>query len=67
MRTRVFDRVVELDAAAIKPQVTWGTSPEMVTTIDGRVPDPAEAAERGQAARLDACAGIHGLAGGYAD
>jgi 3-isopropylmalate/(R)-2-methylmalate dehydratase large subunit len=36
-----FDRVVTLDAAAIKPQVTWGTSPEMVNTIDGRVPDPA--------------------------
>ena len=35
-----FDRVVELDASTIKPQVTWGTSPEMVTTIDGRVPDP---------------------------
>jgi 3-isopropylmalate/(R)-2-methylmalate dehydratase large subunit len=29
-----------LDAATIAPQVTWGTSPEMVTTIDGRVPDP---------------------------
>ena len=37
-----FDRVVTLDAAQIKPQVTWGTSPEMVTTIDGRVPDPAQ-------------------------
>ncbi len=36
-----FDCVVELDAAQIKPQVTWGTSPEMVTTVDGRVPDPA--------------------------
>ncbi|HEX9180491.1 MAG TPA: aconitase family protein, partial [Burkholderiales bacterium] len=35
-----FDRVVELDAAQIRPQVTWGTSPEMVTTVDGRVPDP---------------------------
>jgi 3-isopropylmalate/(R)-2-methylmalate dehydratase large subunit len=35
-----FDAVVELDAAHIKPQVTWGTSPEMVTTIDGTVPDP---------------------------
>jgi 3-isopropylmalate/(R)-2-methylmalate dehydratase large subunit len=35
-----FDTVVELDAAQIVPQVTWGTSPEMVTTIDGRVPDP---------------------------
>ncbi|MBW8327979.1 MAG: 3-isopropylmalate dehydratase large subunit [Thiobacillus sp.] len=38
-----FDRVVELDAATIEPQVTWGTSPEMVTTIGGRVPDPADA------------------------
>jgi 3-isopropylmalate/(R)-2-methylmalate dehydratase large subunit len=36
-----FDRVVELDAAAIKPQVSWGTSPEMVTSVDGTVPDPA--------------------------
>ncbi len=39
----VFDRMVELDAAAIEPQVTWGTSPEMVTTINGSVPDPASA------------------------
>jgi 3-isopropylmalate/(R)-2-methylmalate dehydratase large subunit len=38
-----FDAVVELDASQIKPQVTWGTSPEMVTDIDGRVPDPATA------------------------
>ena len=38
-----FDREVELDAAAIEPQVTWGTSPEMVTTINGRVPNPADA------------------------
>jgi 3-isopropylmalate/(R)-2-methylmalate dehydratase large subunit len=35
-----FDAVVTLDAAQIVPQVTWGTSPEMVTTIDSRVPDP---------------------------
>ena len=35
-----FDRVVEIDGREIKPQVTWGTSPEMVTTIEGRVPDP---------------------------
>jgi len=38
-----FDRVVELDAATTEPQVTWGTSPEMVTTIGGRVPNPADA------------------------
>ena len=35
-----FDAVVELDAAQILPQVTWGTSPEMVLGIDARVPDP---------------------------
>ena len=35
-----FDRVLELGAEEIKPQVTWDTSPEMVTTIDGSVPDP---------------------------
>ena len=36
----VFDAVVELDADTIIPQVTWGTSPEMVLSIDSRVPDP---------------------------
>lgn len=37
-----FEKTVKFDAALIKPQVTWGTSPEMVDTIDGRVPDPAQ-------------------------
>ena len=35
-----FDAVVELDAAQIAPQVSWGTSPEMVLSIEDRVPDP---------------------------
>ena len=35
-----FDVVVELRAEEIRPMVTWGTSPEMVTSIDGVVPDP---------------------------
>ncbi len=35
-----FDFVVTLQAAQIQPQVTWGTSPEMVVSIDARVPDP---------------------------
>jgi 3-isopropylmalate/(R)-2-methylmalate dehydratase large subunit len=35
-----FDKVVHIDAASIKPQVTWGTSPEMVVAIDDVVPDP---------------------------
>ncbi|WP_319240537.1 3-isopropylmalate dehydratase large subunit [uncultured Propionivibrio sp.] len=37
-----FDRVVELRAADIRPQVTWGTSPEMVVSINDTVPDPAK-------------------------
>ncbi|QJR14668.1 3-isopropylmalate dehydratase large subunit [Usitatibacter palustris] len=35
-----FDRTVDIDVASLKPQVTWGTSPEMVVSIEGRVPDP---------------------------
>ncbi|HEX5362885.1 MAG TPA: 3-isopropylmalate dehydratase large subunit [Gallionella sp.] len=49
-----FDAVVELDAAAIRPQVTWGTSPEMVVSVDGCVPDPAsvsDAVKRGDMER----------------
>ncbi len=36
----VFEREVHLDAASIEPQVTWGTSPEMVVVVSGQVPDP---------------------------
>jgi 3-isopropylmalate/(R)-2-methylmalate dehydratase large subunit len=35
-----FDKVVEIDSTRLKPQVTWGTSPEMVVSIEDRVPDP---------------------------
>jgi 3-isopropylmalate/(R)-2-methylmalate dehydratase large subunit len=35
-----FDEIVQLDAGSLVPQVTWGTSPEMVAGIDGKVPDP---------------------------
>ena len=37
-----FDKVIELDAASIEPQVTWGTSPEMVTSVSNVVPDPKQ-------------------------
>ncbi len=37
-----FDKLVTIQAGTILPQVTWGTSPEMVAAIDGRVPDPAD-------------------------
>jgi 3-isopropylmalate/(R)-2-methylmalate dehydratase large subunit len=37
-----FDTVIEMDARQIVPQVTWGTSPEMVTGIDGTVPAPED-------------------------
>ena len=41
----VFDKTITLEAASIRPQVTWGTSPEMVTTVDGFVPDPSDVME----------------------
>ncbi|MGY1490005.1 3-isopropylmalate dehydratase large subunit [Methylobacillus pratensis] len=37
-----FDALVELKAEEIEPQVTWGTSPEMVTAVNGIVPDPTK-------------------------
>jgi len=40
-----FDAVVRIDAASIRPQVTWGTSPEMVVAVDATVPDPATEAD----------------------
>ncbi|AXK39843.1 3-isopropylmalate dehydratase large subunit [Crenobacter cavernae] len=41
----VFDAVVELKAEDVEPQVTWGTSPEMVTDVNGSVPNPAQEAD----------------------
>ena len=49
-----YDTTIELDAATIAPQVSWGTNPGMVTAVTGRVPNPAEfasAAEREAAGR----------------
>ncbi len=43
-----YDKEVVLDAAAIEPQVTWGTSPEDVLPISGRVPDPGQVADAGK-------------------
>jgi 3-isopropylmalate/(R)-2-methylmalate dehydratase large subunit len=40
-----FDREVSFDCDSLLPQVTWGISPQQVTSIDGRVPDPADAAD----------------------
>ncbi len=41
-----FDSVIELDAANIQPQVSWGTSPEMVVNVGGSVPDPSKQADK---------------------
>ena len=52
-RDAVFDQVVTLDASQITPQVTWGTSPEMVTGVDGRVPDPAQISDPGRRSDME--------------
>lgn len=57
----VFDRVVELKAVNIKPQVTWGTSPEMVTTVDGYVPDPADISDPAKRHDVEHALGYMGL------
>ncbi len=41
----VFDKVIQIDAATIEPQVTWGTSPEMVLPVGGSVPNPEQEAD----------------------
>ena len=50
----VFDKTVRIDAASLRPHVTWGTNPAQVVPVDAKVPDPqsfADPAERESAAR----------------
>jgi len=48
-----FDATVELDATTIRPQVTWGTSPEMVLSIEDRVPDPDREKDGGKRSAME--------------
>ncbi len=48
-----WDAVVEIDATQVRPQVTWGTSPEMVLAIDDRVPDPDREKDAGKRAAIE--------------
>ena len=57
-----FDAVVELDAAQILPQVSWGTSPEMVVPVDGRVPDPEKEKDAVKRAAIERALVYMGLA-----
>lgn len=56
-----FDHVVRIDAASIKPQVTWGTSPEMVVAVDGQTPDPANETDSVKANGISAALDYMGL------
>ena len=55
-----FDREIRLDAAMLPPLVTWGTSPEQVISVTGRVPVPADIVDDQQAPRRRALARIYG-------
>ncbi len=57
----VFDRVVEIDAAQVAPQVSWGTSPEMVVDINGRVPDPEKEKDANKRAAIERALTYMGL------
>jgi 3-isopropylmalate/(R)-2-methylmalate dehydratase large subunit len=59
-----FDREMHFDAAAFAPMVTWGTSPEDVTTIDGAVPDPVAVRDPAARAQLEAKLTYMGLTPG---
>lgn len=61
-----FDRDIVFDAGAIAPQVTWGTSPQDVAAVDGRIPDPAGAADAAARASLQRALDYMGLAPGTA-
>ena len=60
----IFDKVVHVDAAAIRPQVTWGTSPEMVVAVDAVVPDPDAVADHVKAEGMRKALAYMGLAAG---
>ncbi len=59
-----FDKVVHIDAASIKPQVTWGTSPEMVAPVDAHVPDPASVDDKVKADGMQKALQYMGLQAG---
>jgi 3-isopropylmalate/(R)-2-methylmalate dehydratase large subunit len=59
-----FDREIRLDAAKLPPIVTWGTSPEQVASITGRVPVPAEIADENKRVAAERSLGYMGLKGG---
>ncbi len=61
-----FDAVVELDASSIVPQVTWGTSPEMVLGVDARVPDPDKEKDPGKRDAIERALSYMGLEPGKA-
>lgn len=57
----VFDMEVSIEASSIRPQVTWGTSPEMVVAVDARVPDPADQPDRVKSEGMKAALAYMGL------
>ncbi len=57
-----FDQVVVLNAGDIIPQVTWGTSPEMVLGVDGHVPDPDKEKDPGKRLAIERALTYMGLA-----
>jgi len=59
-----FDHEITLDAAALPPIITWGTSPEDVVSVTGTVPDPAAASDPGKKASIERALTYMGLAAG---
>ncbi len=65
-RGAVFDREESLDAGALAPMVTWGTSPEHAAPVTGRVPDPAQVSDEAKRAEIAAALDYMALKPGMA-
>ncbi|CAK0746084.1 3-isopropylmalate dehydratase subunit LeuC [Gammaproteobacteria bacterium] len=56
-----FDQVIRIDASTLRPQITWGTSPEMVISVDDVIPDPSQEADPVKRAGMERALAYMGL------
>jgi 3-isopropylmalate/(R)-2-methylmalate dehydratase large subunit len=61
-----FDRTLDINATSLRPQVSWGTSPDQVLPIEGRIPDPAAAPDEAAARKIARALDYMGLTAGTA-
>jgi 3-isopropylmalate/(R)-2-methylmalate dehydratase large subunit len=65
MKKQFFDKEINLDASEILPMITWGTSPQDVITIDGKVPNPNHEKDEDKKNSIERSLKVYGLEAGY--